>query len=726
MSAGPKPVLWQRPRAGSEGATHAWLEALVSGHCTAEEFSDAMREQFQGNRDGNWEVLSLLDQYFRRGKIKLEMFRALKSRIEDSALGRDSNAAPANATAAFPSASTPVFTSASTPASTTAFPSATPPVFTSASTTAFPSASPPVFTSASTSASATPFAAAAAAAAARPRPAVTTAVTAPASALQKTELLNSRPAVREVATGDVLRDRYKILGVLGHGGMGTVFEAIDEYRLDLATSGQRLAIKVLHTAVTEREELLSELQREFQNLQLLSHPNIVRVHEFDRDGDLAFLTMELLRGSLLSRVLSARNAIALPRAYALAVIRDVGAALSHAHSRGVVHGDVNPQNIFITSDGELRVLDFGASHKLHRDMRNLDNELSPRSPVATPGYASCQVLEGQQPDVRDDLFAFACTAYLLLSGQHPFPKRTAIDARAQRVRPRHPPGLTGQQWRVLQEGLRWERERRPSDVQKWLERFNLTGAAPHLPPLSVLVNTEPPRKGRAWLKAALIMGLLLLAAGGYGVATNYDSLLQTVMGWSPLAKLAPSSTGASPDAPVAAPQTPPVAVDDTAAGSRAAPSPSPARPASPTAPAASTPTPAARTVAPIPAARPETSTRAAKPWPAHIELATDTVEVDPGETSAWITVRRKGDPHGVASFTWWTESGTAKPVLDFSPVPPRAENIGSSKNSVTLNIAVSGKPRSRPKSFYVVIDQTESGAPMGARTLTMVTLLPSQ
>ena len=720
MSAGTEPARWQRPRAGSEGATHAWLDALVSGKCTPEEFSGAMRDQFQGNRDGNWEVLSLLDQYYRRGKIKLEMFRALKSRIEDSALGRDLNpaagkstAAPAStATAAFPSA----FPSVSAAAPTAAFPSEFPSVSAAAPTAAFPSEFPPVSAAAPTTAFPSASAFASASTTTRPPHAVGTAIATPASALQKTALSNSGSAARDVAMGDVLRDRYKILGVLGHGGMGTVYEALDEYRLDLPTSGQRLAIKVLHTAVTERDELLSELQREFQNLQLLSHPNIVRVHEFDRDGDLAFLTMELLRGSLLSRVLSARNAVALPRPYALAVIRDVGAALSHAHSRGVVHGDVNPQNIFITSDGELRVLDFGASHKTHRDVRNLDYELSRRSPVATPGYASCQVLEGQQPDASDDLFAFACATYLLLSGQHPFPKRTAVDARAQRVRPRRPPGLTGQQWRVLQDGLRWERHRRPSDIQKWLERFNLAGAAPHLPPLSVLVDAEPPRKGRPLVKAVLILGLLLLAAGGYGVATNYDSLLQTVMGWSALANLAPSNTGALPPAPVAAPQTPAPDVDGTA----------PIAAAKPIAPATPTPMPAARTVAPKPPAHIETSTRAVKAWPAHIELATDTVEVEPGETSAWITVHRKGDPRGVASFTWWTESGTAKPVLDFSPVTPRAENIGSGKYTVSLNVAVSAKRRSRPKSFYVVIDQTESGAPLGARTLTMVTLLPSE
>src|SRR6202035_1794238 len=169
------------------------------------------------------------------------------------------------------------------------------------------------------------------------------AVTAPTGASPKQAPRAARATVqeareiREVAIGDLLRDRYRVRGILGQGGMGTVFEAIDEYRLDLPTSGQRIAIKVLHTEVTHREELLAELQREFQHLQLLSHPNIVRVHEFDRDGDVAFFTMELLSGALLSHVLQTRNAVALPRPYAWAVIRDVGAALSHAHSRGVIH-----------------------------------------------------------------------------------------------------------------------------------------------------------------------------------------------------------------------------------------------------------------------------------------------------------------------------------------------------------------------------------------------------
>jgi hypothetical protein len=106
-------------------------------------------------------------------------------------------------------------------------------------------------------------------------------------------------------------------------------------------------------------------------------------------------------------------------------------------------------------------------------------------------------------------------------------------------------------------------------------------------------------------------------------------------------------------------------------------------------------------------------------------MAADTVDVDAADSAAHVTVRRKGNLHGEASFTWWTESGTAKPGQDFVPVTPRVEGIADGKGSVILSIPVSDKPRSQAKSFYVVIDQTESGAALGARTLTMVTLLPS-
>jgi eukaryotic-like serine/threonine-protein kinase len=677
MSAGTEPARWSEPRAGSQGATLAWLDALSSGACTPEAFLSAMRDQFQGDSEEGWEILSLLDQYYRRGKIKAELFQTLKTRLESSALMVDEDmAARQRSTASGQRKVTPV-------------------------------ARPPVRD-------------------------------APAGAIREAAAAASREAAsgvaREVAVGDVLRNRYRVRAVIGHGGMGTVFEATDEYRLALAAAGQRLALKVLHTAVTRREEVLIELQREFQHLQLLSHPNIVRVHEFDRDGDVAFFTMELLNGAPLSGVLSVRNATALPRPYAFAIMRDVGAAISYAHSHGVVHGDINPQNIFVTNDGDLRVLDFGASNKLLRDRWLPDNESADPGPVATPGYASCQLLEGQKPDARDDLFAFACVAYVLLSGRHPFPNRTALEARAQRLRPRRPPGLGGPQWRVLREGLRWERDRRPSDVQKWLRRFNLAGAAARLPALPVLVNAPPPRGPHGLLATAAVTLLALLVAGGMWAMMDYESFQSHVAGWrggmrsaletattTPPRASQPAATAPAPLAREAIP-APSRGARDAAAPppvSRAAPVPRAAPIAAPPPASAS-----AHTAAPARVVPGEAVARAANAGPMRIEMAADTVDIQPGETTANVVVHRKGNLHGETSFTWWTESGTAQPGRDFAAAVPRVEHFEDGSKSVILNIPVSASPRSQPRSFYVVIDRTDTGAALGEHNLTMVTLQP--
>ena len=767
MTAGSEQAERAEPRMSSEGTALAWLDALVGGTCTPEEFLAAVHNQVYGKSDAAWEILSQLDQYYRRGKIKTDVFLMVKSRLEDSALDGDEDvtaslaATVAARLAASPAASprsqastqvtAPVTASQTkaSPESRAAGPrSATP------RTAASPSAPP---RSAASQFAPSPSAASQFA----PPPSAAPQTAAPEFAPSRSaapqtaapELAPSRSAApqtaahREIAVGDMLRNRYRVVGVLGYGGMGTVFEATDEYRIDLPTTNQRLAIKVLHSAVAQREELLAELQREFQHLQLLSHPNIVRVHEFDRDGDIAFFTMEFLNGALLSQVLIARKTIALARPYALAIMRDVGAALAHAHSRGIVHGDINPQNIFITNGGELRVLDFGASHKILRDGWTAGRE-SVREPVATPGYASCQLLEGQYPDARDDVFAFACVAYVLLSGKHPFPNCTAVEACAQGLRPARPPGITSHQWGVLREGLRWERDRRPADVGEWLDRFDLTGAARQLPKLPLIVNTPTTPKLNFKRVAAGILVAALLAAVGFWVVSNYDSLEQQVAAWTSRARSAAENASTLPAAPgpVAADQAPPPAAaappvaapttqtaPSTAAGTaptqRANPAlsalmaaPIPAAPSSTTARAGATHKPQPAMVARTSAA--DASARAANAGPARIELAADTVDVQAPDTTASIVVQRKGNLHGDASFTWWTESGTAKPGQDFSPVMPHEGHIENGSASVSLSVPVSGAPRTKPKSFYVVIDRTDSGPALAGRTLTMVTLQP--
>jgi eukaryotic-like serine/threonine-protein kinase len=628
-----QPVVTKPAQTAAEDAVREWLDVLANGECSQSLFLQAMQDRFQSEPDGNWEVLSQLDQYFRRGKIKSEVFLAVKTALAGRALGA-SNDRIAHVIAAGGAGSEPIDLK-----------------------------KPPV------------------------------------------------TAGPELRLGDVLRGRYRIESILGQGGMGTVFEAVDAYRLEVPPSGQRLAIKVLHSAVTLRAELLTELRREFQHLQLLSHPNIVRVYEFERDGPLAFFTMELLSGVLLSRVLQARKRAPLERAHALAVVRDVGAAIAHAHSRGVVHGDINPQNIFITVQGEIRVLDFGASHRLIAAPAMLKNGATPAA-FATPGYASCQVLEGQRPDVRDDVFALACVAYLLFCGTHPFPQSTAVEARAARVIARRPSNLTGQQWRALRAGLAWEREKRPDDLHDWLDQLNLGDAAKSLPALSDLL--EPPAlKARKSLAPVLLITLALALGGAYWFFRQQEALptISSLLEAEVNPRIEPAPTRAPtaklPDAPTAAlPPAPPSARPSAAAR---VDSPPPAAAAAPTRPALPVPGPIAGTTI----------------WPARIEMAADIVDVPYPAGSAQVVVRRKDNMRSGIGFTWWTESGTAKPGKDFVAVVPRVELFQDGKPSITLNIPLIDAPRAQPKSFYVVIDDPSGEAKLGSRALTMVTLPPT-
>jgi serine/threonine protein kinase len=641
-----------------EGAIKSWLDALASGGCDASAFLQAMQGRFSSHPEGTWEVLSQLDQYYRRGRIETEAFKTIKTALAESVLGRGD----------------------------------------------VPVARDIVI----------------------PGHAEHTDAHSRIGESQPPEELG------EPKAGSVLRRRYRIEALVGQSSMGTVFQALDEFRLE-TPGGQRLAIKVLHAAVAKRAELLAELRREFQSLQLLSHPNIVRVFEFDRDGPLVFFTMELLTGAPLSRVMQVRKLLPLERTQALAVIRDVGVALAYAHSRGVVHGDLNLRNIFITGAGELRVLGFGGSQKSRQISGASDHETLP---FAASAYASCQVLEGDQPDARDDVFALACIAYLLLSGDHPFASKTAVDARKSGLRPRRPAGLSGRQWQAVRAALQWKREQRPADVREWLSQMDLRGAAKRSAPLTD--HLEPPlhKESRSGLATGIAAGVALLLAGAYWVLSHRDTLPRldsTAQVRVPDTAARPSASPpparipvpASQQAPAAAPPARAPAASSAArqpaAAPRVAASPIAAPPAA-AAPVTAPPAATAQRATAQPIAAPSTASAGAS----KVELAADTVEVADSEPSAQVTVHRKGNLRGSTSFTWWTESGTAKPGADFSAAVPQLAYIGDGKSTVSLSIPVSSSRHAQSRSFYVVIDQSEGGAKLGARTLTMVTLLPRE
>jgi serine/threonine protein kinase len=698
---------------GDESAIKSWLDALAGGSCDAAAFLRAMQNRFGADTDGTWEVLSQLDQYYRRGRIETEAFRKIKTALAESVLG--------------PALGPTVTDNPATPAA--------PPVREA------PLIRETVATREAPVAREVPVAREAPPAREVP---VARDIVAPSRVEQtdahpRREDTQSSDSVGELKAGSVLRRRYRIEAVVGQSGMGTVFQVLDEFRLE-APGTQRLAVKVLHPAVAKRAELLAELRREFQSLQFLSHPNIIRVFDFDRDGPLVFFTMELLTGAPLSRILQARKLIPLDRPQALGVIREIGNALAYAHRRGAVHGDLNLQNIFITGSGELRVMGFGASYKTRQISQSPDPETT--LPFSKSTFASCQVLEGERADARDDVFSLGCLAYLLLSGAQPFGKRTAIEARDAKSKPRRPANVSHRQWQALRSALRWERESRPTDVLQWLSGLELGGAR-KLPPFNDLLEPPAAKESKSWLGAGIAAGVAALLFAFYWLASHRNMLPSidssaSIRAPANPAPHSPDNTGPLPDAspppaPIAVPAAhqapvtippPATATSPAAAASRAtaaprvtappvpAPSPSPAAPS----PAAASP-PAASRVAAAPTKAPAGTSK--------IETATDTVEVLAGQPSAQVSVRRKGNLRGETSFKWWTESGTAKPGADFTAVVPQLAYFADGKSNVSLSIPLSIAPHAQAKSFYVVIDQSEDGAALGARTLTMVTLLPS-
>ena len=666
----------------AEGTIKAWLDALASGSCDASAFLRAMQGRFSADPDGTWEVLSQLDQYYRRGRIETEVFRKIKTALAELVLGLGPIPAAGESSAVRPA----------------------PPARDTPAAGEIPVA----------------------------RDIVAAARMEQTDAHPRREETQASEPVGEPKPGTVLRRRYRIEAVLGQGGMGTVFQVLDEYRLE-SPGTQRLAIKVLHAAVAKRAELLAELRREFQTLQLLSHPNIIRVFDFDRDGSLVFFTMELLTGATLGRILQARKLIPLERSQALAIIRDTGGALGFAHARGAVQGDLNLQNIFVTGSGELRVMSFGASHRVRQNSQAPDLEVT--LPFSASNYASCEVLEGVRPDARDDVFSLACIAYLLLSGAHPFPKRTAVEARDAKLRIRRPADLSGRQWRALRSALKWERENRPADVRRWVAELEL-GAPQRLAPLNDLMEPPPAKESKSWLAAGIAAGVAVLLFAAYWVV-NHRDMLPSVDSTAAIHATTRPGPSAGPASPAADKAGPPVSATPAASPpstERARPPPAAAsQPSAPIAPPASretalappSATPRASPAAPAATGASSASAATTPAGASKVELAADTVDVPAGQASAQVTVHRKGSLRGTTSFTWWTESGTAKPGADFSAVVPQLAYVADGKSNLALSIPVSDAPHTQSKTFYVVIDQSEGGAAVGARTLTMVTLLPS-
>lgn len=274
------------------------------------------------------------------------------------------------------------------------------------------------------------------------------------------------------ADRQVLKQRFVLEEALGSGGMGTVYRARDLRKVEAQDRNPFVAIKLLNADFKQHPESFMALEREASKSQGLSHTNIVSIFDFDKDGDVPFIVMELLEGQELSELLK-QFPDGLPDAMAWPIIRGLLAGLRHAHDAGVVHADFKPGNVFVLPDQTIKVLDFGIARAVQLnvdDAAGEDTLFDPQRLAAlTPAYASREMLNGDSAEPRDDLYSLGVVIYLILTGHHPYGRLSARDAAREQMRPDRPRRLSLRQWRALAQCLRFNRGDRPANIEQ-LER----------------------------------------------------------------------------------------------------------------------------------------------------------------------------------------------------------------------------------------------------------------
>jgi hypothetical protein len=663
-----------------ESTLHARLDALQNGECAEERFLQEILTLRESAPNVVWTTLALVDQRYRRGQLTSKVFRSINSKLarhalEEHEFGATIDLHPVNervqSEEAVPVAVVVPAPDAGRAALAERTESACPPADTPSALHNVPSIAP--------------------------------------AEVSSTARLHER--------GRILKERYVLECVLGRGGMGTVFRALDQQRVDLPEGNRRVALKVLDESLRRRPEILADLRREFYCAQALAHPNIVKVYEMHHDEDVAFFTMELLEGQLLSNLLDQAQPLPVERSYAWAIIRSIGAALAHAHLRNVVHGDLKPQNVIITQSGEVRMLDFGASGAATSQWVTSDSLQRSRFPPVTLAYACCELLDGQQTDPRDDLYALACLSYELLAGKHPFERRRSTEARELGMQPLRPPGLTERQWRALRLGLSWRREGRSRSVHDWLAMLGLEPVAERLPPLQATSGLRTRTRALTWRYVQPALFLILVVALGLWALTHTNLAHKiTTSVASETAPSAPRSASLTPNTSIVAPgvallpQNTPMELGSElsvpSTQSMALLSPEQVTPGN-----------VGRSVAAS-----ATHRTAAN----EISFSAAAYRVRSDEHFAEIDIHRSNESRITSSFEWWTEGASARPGIDFIAQSRTTHIFPKGRLWTKLFVRiVPNAERTHNQSFYVDITQPGTGSKLGAVARAAILIPPT-
>ena len=481
------------------------------------------------------------------------------------------------------------------------------------------------------------------------------------------------PTSIEPAPGVVLRERYVLEEPIAAGGTAIVYRARDLRRDAAAHGGGQIAVKFLRPEKRRRPQAIESLRREFQLAQTLSHPNIARVFDLDCESGLWFLTVELLEGESLAALLK-QSGEPLATRRALDILRACGEALAFAHDRGVVHGDFKPGNVFIARNGQVRVLDFGAAAASWQAR-------DPRVTAVTPRYASPQVLTGERPERRDDVFSFACVAYELLNGRHPFGHRSSLDACADNVEIARPWNLSPRQWHALEGALSWESEQRPATLRALVTELTSSEVPAPLviPEISVEARTF---RAPALAPIAGVLALAVLAVIGLVIAYAQLDQDQAVAANAEAIAAQPPILEALPaERVIRTAAVLPVAANTV-------------REAAP---------PAARaSVANAPA-------RTESRLPALISIDAPQVLVSEGAVAAVLRLDRRQQLNGRVHVKWRTLAGSAEPGKDFAPISGTAEFADGQTTRAIYIPLLNDRLAERDETFTVELYESGDG-----------------
>ncbi|MDX1480443.1 MAG: protein kinase [Woeseiaceae bacterium] len=321
----------------------------------------------------------------------------------------------------------------------------------------------------------------------------------------------------QLQPGSILRDRFLLQKRVSGGSMGVVFKALDRRLAEVEGVEPWVAIKVVTPKLSRNALALRAMQQEAAKGRCLSHPNIVRFIDLDRDQDLYFLIMEWIEGRSLAAILDDPGDDSLDTDRTFDIVRQLADALDYAHRCGVVHADVKPGNVMLTPDGQAKLIDFGVARvRQQQDKSRFDPGVLG---AATPAYSSMQVLTGEVPVPADDVFSLACLAYRLIAGHRVFGPRNAAQAAESGMSPQRPQGLNEDQWRALRKALSFSRVTRYASTREFAEDFlpkhpnSVPSPAISDDAVSIPARSMPSRRPGAVVAGIAIAIAVAIAAG---------------------------------------------------------------------------------------------------------------------------------------------------------------------------------------------------------------------